>query len=158
MQGMLHRAGLVERVEVDSAGTGDWHVGDAADLRTREAAQRRGMAITHRARQLVAADFQRFDWLLAMDRSHELFMAKMQAQVGGRAEVRLLRSFEVSGPPTAVPMPSQWGADNATDVPDPYYGDRTGFELVLDLCESACRGLLIHVQQRLAGLIHHRMD
>lgn len=136
MQRLIDDAGLSSRVELDSAGTGSWHVGEEADVRTRNAARRRGLGITHRARQLVPADLRSFDLLLAIDTGHLLHLQAMLQRHGGRAEVALLRSFDPQ-------------AGDELDIPDPYYGDRAGFEQVLDLCEAACRGLLVHVQDRL---------
>lgn len=136
MQLLVEEAGLSAQVELDSAGTGSWHVGEQADVRTRNAARRRGLGITHRARQLVPADLRAFDLLLAIDTSHLQHLQAMRARHGGSAELALLRAFDPA-------------AGDDLDIPDPYYGDRGGFELVLDQCEAACRGLLAHVQARL---------
>lgn len=135
MQRLVDDAGLGDRIRLDSAGTGHWHVGERADPRTREAAAARGIAIPHRARQLVAADLDRFDLLVAMDASN---LAKIRTLVGTRAapEVHLLRAFDPAAPPGA-------------EVPDPYAGGEDGFHHVLDLCEAACRPLLDHVRGRL---------
>lgn len=137
MQRLVDDAGLSTQVELDSAGTGSWHLGEEADVRTRNAARRRGLGITHRARQLVPVDLRTFDLLLAIDHAHLLHMRAMIQRHGGRAELALLRSFDPE-------------AGEDLDIPDPYYGDRAGFELVLDQCEAACRGLLAHVQARLS--------
>ena len=125
-------AGLADRVTIDSCGTGSWHVGELPDPRTCEAAARRGIVLDHRARQLVVADLERFDLLLAMDGSN---LAAIERLASGRATPRraLLRSFDADAEPNA-------------DVPDPYAGGRDGFEEVLDQCERACRGLLAHVR------------
>ena len=128
-------AGLRDRVTIDSAGTGNWHVGELPDPRTREAAARRGIVLDHHARQLVAADLDRFDLLLAMDGSNLAAIARLAR---GRTTPRyaLLLSFDPDATPDA-------------DVPDPYAGGTDGFELVLDQCERACRGLLAHVRASL---------
>lgn len=130
----LRAAGLEDRVQVDSAGTGDWHVGKAPDSRTRQAAQRRGYDLSAlRARQVEAADFQRFDLILAMDQSN---LRNLQAlrPAGAQADLDLyLRRFDLA----------------LDEVPDPYYGGEDGFEQVLDLIEQASEALLAEIRGRL---------
>ena len=135
MQRLVDDAGLAGRIALDSAGTGDWHVGEPADPRTRAAAARRGLAIPHRARQLITADLEHFDLLVAMDRDN---LANIRRMAGGRAEPasQLLRAFDPDAPEGA-------------EVPDPYSGGPAGFDDVLDLCERACRGLLRYAWDRL---------
>ncbi len=119
---------------IDSAGTGDWHVGSPPDRRTVMAARKRGYELGRlRARQVTAQDFHDFDLLLAMDRRN---LADLQSlrPVGGMAEVKLFLEFA-----------AQAGVE---EVPDPYYGGPEGFEEVLDLCEAASRGLLAHLRRR----------
>ncbi|MBM5798673.1 MAG: low molecular weight phosphotyrosine protein phosphatase [Cyanobacteria bacterium K_Offshore_0m_m2_072] len=126
----LAQAGATERFVVDSAGTGGWHVGNPADRRMREAASRRGITLTSRARQLEPGDLQRFDHILTMDASNldQVQALARKAGSGSRASieplVRYCRRFE------------------ASEVPDPYYGGDAGFEQVLDLLDDACAGLL----------------
>jgi protein-tyrosine phosphatase len=136
MEKLIAEAGLADRVTIDSAGTGAYHCGEDADPRTRAAAARRGLEITHLARQFTAADLDRFDLLIAMDGEN---LAKLRRLIGQRPapELRLLRSFDPTAPSEAA-------------VPDPYYagGDR-GFEEVLDQCERACAGLLAYARERL---------
>ena len=130
----LKAAGLQDRVEVASAGTGDWHVGKAPDARTRRAAQLRGYDLSQqRAQQVSAADFNRYDLILAMDKSN-LGNLKAMQPTAAKAELDLfLRRF-----------------DGAVDeVPDPYYGGEQGFERVLDLIEHACSALVIELKGRL---------
>lgn len=136
MRHLVDRAGLADRVALDSAGTGHWHVGEPADPRSRAAAVKRGVEISHRARQFVAADFDRFDLVVAMDREN---YAALRQMIGDRAtpELRLLRSFDPA-------------AGEAAEVPDPYSGGPAGFEEVLDLCERACQGLIAHIRGRLS--------
>jgi len=130
----LREAGLEGRIQVDSAGTGDWHVGKAPDSRTRQAALRRGYDLSAlRARQVVAADFQRFDLVLAMDQNNLAHLQRLQPQ-GESAELDLfLRRYQLT----------------LDEVPDPYYGGEEGFEQVLDLLEQACDALLIELRGRL---------
>lgn len=130
----LREAGLEPRVTVDSAGTGDWHVGKAPDARTRVAAMRRGYDLSAlRARQVCKADFGEFDLILAMDLAN-LADLKRLGQGAGTAELDLfLRRY----------------AGELDEVPDPYYGGEAGFEQVLDLIERACDALLLEVKGRL---------
>ncbi len=135
MARLLDEAGLADRVELDSAGTGAWHAGELPDPRTRAAARKRGLELVHRARQLRRTDLDRFDLVLVMDGAnlrHVTLMAEQRA----RAEIRLLRSFDPTAPEGAA-------------VPDPYDGGAKGFDEVLDICERACAGLLAHVRASL---------
>ncbi len=136
MRHLVEQAGLVDRIEVDSAGTGDWHLGHAPDARTVDAARRRGLALDHRARLFTADDFARFDLILAMDGKNLHNVQAMATTEEQRAKVRMLRGFDPAAPPDA-------------EVPDPYYGGADGFEEVFDVCEAACRGLLDHLRPRL---------
>jgi len=121
-------------LEVDSAGTAGYHVGEPPDPRTRQAATRRGYDLsTLRARVVEPADFERFDLILAMDREN-LRVLRRRAPAHVHERVRLFLEFA----PEAGPE----------DVPDPYYGGPNGFEEVLDLVETATRGLLAHLRQR----------
>jgi protein-tyrosine phosphatase len=121
-------------LEVDSAGTADYHVGQPPDPRTRAAAARRGYDLSAlRARTVDAADFERFDLILAMDREN-LAALKRRAPSHAHERLRLFLEFAPDAP---------------EDVPDPYYGGPNGFEEVLDLVETATRGLLTHLRQRL---------
>jgi protein-tyrosine phosphatase len=130
MRGLLREQGLEGVVEVDSAGTGAWHVGDPPDARATAAARARGITLSGAARQIAAADFSDYDLILAADRRN---LRELQAVLpaGARAKLHLLREFD----------PASAGGEDL-DVPDPYYGGDEGFEHVLDLVEAACRGLL----------------
>jgi protein-tyrosine phosphatase len=121
-------------IEVDSAGTAGYHVGEPPDLRTRQAAHRRGYDMSPlRARIVEPRDFEDFDLILAMDREN-LKVLNHRAPVHARERVRLFLEF---APDAAT-----------TEVPDPYYGGPNGFEEVLDLVEAATQGLLQHLRQR----------
>ena len=123
---VARRAG--EAVEVDSAGTHAYHVGEPPDSRAIVAARRRGIEMEHlRARLVSREDFLRFDRLLAMDEQNLEHLRRL-APAGHRAELRLFLEYAP--------------ALGRKDVPDPYYGGETGFEQVLDLVEEASRGLL----------------
>lgn len=121
-------------IEVDSAGTHDYHVGDPPDARAIAAARRRGIELAHlRARMVEAEDFQRFDLIVAMDRLNRATLLERSPE-SCRSRVRLFTEF---GPDSAI-----------EDVPDPYYGGALGFERMLDLIEEAAAGLLDAVLAR----------
>jgi protein-tyrosine phosphatase len=136
MERLVRDAGLAERVALDSAGTGAWHVGELPDPRSRAAAKKRGYEVTHRARKFVAADFDRFDLVLAMDVDNLASLERLARGRPAAPPIRLLRAFDASAP-------------DGAEVPDPYSGEDDGFEDVLDICERACRGLLAHIRTRL---------
>jgi protein-tyrosine phosphatase len=120
-------------VEVDSAGTADYHIGEPPDLRSQRAAMRRGIDLGGlRARQVTPADFSYFDLILAMDRGNLLELESMRPN-NSRARVELFL---------------QYAPDSGRlEVPDPYYRDAGGFEEVLDLTAAASRGLLAALQK-----------
>ena len=128
-------AGLEEQILIDSAGTGDWHIGRAPDPRTREAAARRGYQMdTLRARQVSPQDFYEFDVVLAMDNTN---LADLQAMQPADVNVTLGRFLDYST------------AASVKEVPDPYYGGEDGFDRVLDLIEGGADGLLDALRERL---------
>jgi protein-tyrosine phosphatase len=138
MRHVIEEAGMTGEVELDSAGTGSWHVGSAPDERATAAARGRGVTLAGEARQVRPADFEDFDLVLAMDRAN---LRDLVALAGGDAggRIRLLREFD-----PGVGGPSSSGGD--LDVPDPYYGASGGFEEVFDLVDAACRGLLEEIR------------
>lgn len=133
MRHLVKQEGLAARVAISSAGTGDWHVGDARDKRSHAVGLARGIPLEGRARQFTSASFDGCDYALAMDRSNRDELLRLARTDADRAKVRLLRSFDAAAPPDA-------------EVPDPYYGGPRGFEEVFDLCEAACRGLIAHLR------------
>ena len=133
MRHLLARARLSDRVHVESAGTGGWHVGEPADRRSVAHAKRRGVVLDRRAQQLTANYFARFDLLVVADAQNLANVRRLAPSDAERAKVRLLRSFEP-------------GAALGAEVPDPYTGGPDGFEEVLDICERACDGLLAHLR------------
>lgn len=128
-EGVLRRriddAGLTDEIEVDSAGTGGWHVGEAPDRRATAAAGRRGIALAGQARQIGPADFDEFDLILAVD-DENLTRLRRMAPPGAAGRVRKL---------------------DREDVPDPYYGGPDGFDHVLDQVIRACDDLLDELRQ-----------
>ena len=125
---MAERRGIAGRFHIDSAGTGNWHVGNPPDQRASQAARERGIDISNlRARQVDAGDFELFDLVIAMDRANQLALLEL-AGLNHSSKVRLMLEYS-----------EQWTGE---DVPDPYYGGDHGFDLVLDLIEEACNNLL----------------
>jgi protein-tyrosine phosphatase len=129
----VEAAGLMEQVRIDSAGTGAWHVGEPPDVRATAAAMQRGYDLSPiRARQVTPADFERFDYILAMDRSNLMHLESLcPSDYPGH-----LGLFLAFHPGTSI-----------AEVPDPYYGGDQGFEEVLDLVECAGDGLLRAMEQ-----------
>ena len=124
---LVKRNGLTKDFEIDSAGTHAYHVGEAPDKRSIQAARKRGIEMKDlRARQVVADDFNRFDYLIAMDEANLLGMTSL-VSVDKQQKASLMMSYTDT---------------EYAEVPDPYYGQGDGFELVLDLLEQACQGLL----------------
>ena len=113
-------------LEIDSAGTGDYHIGDAPDPRSQRAAMRRSIDLSGlRARQVTPQDFAHFDLILAMDRGNLRDLQSIQP-IASHARLRLFMEY----------------AGGDLDIPDPYYGDAAAFERVLDLTTAASRGLI----------------
>jgi protein-tyrosine phosphatase len=126
MRGLVAEAGLEAEIEVESAGTGDWHVGYPPDDRSVAAAAERGVELTGEARQVAHGDFDGFDLLIAMDRQNQRDLLRLARSDKDREKVRLLRSY----------------ADGELDVPDPYYGGEDGFAEVVEIVERSCRALM----------------
>jgi protein-tyrosine phosphatase len=123
--------GMAQRVEVDSAGTHGWHAGEPPDARAQAHGARRGYDLAPlRARRVQAADFERFDLILAMDRDNLANLLELRP-AAAETRVELLMRFA--------------RRHAVEEVPDPYYGAADGFERVLDLIEDACDGLLAHL-------------
>jgi len=136
---LVAREGLEDQFVVDSAGTGSWHVGKPADRRMLAAADRRGIALPSRARQIDPADLGRFDRILTMDNDNlaavEALVRKGQPATGGERAL-------------IEPITRHSRQFSLQEVPDPYFGGEEGFEQVLDLLEDACGGLLDQLKPR----------
>jgi protein-tyrosine phosphatase len=131
-QHLASDSGLTGAVEVDSAGTGAWHVGNSSDPRAIEVAQRHGITLGSRARQVREEDFFGFDLILAMDRSNLRDLEALRDGITDReptADLRLFREFDPE-------------ADGDLDVPDPYFGGPGGFDTVYEMIVRTCRGIL----------------
>ena len=130
----IREAGLDHAVDVDSAGTHSYHVGEPPDRRAQAAARARGYELSgQRARRLVADDFRNFDYVLVMD-DENLRNARTLQPSDGRARLHRFLEFAGSRP--------------EREVPDPYYGGAQGFATVMDLVEEAATGFLSHLRQR----------
>jgi len=127
------QAGMTERLDIDSAGTHAYHAGEPPDRRARAAAERRGMSLDNiSARRVMIEDFERFDYIIAMDEDN-LARLHDESPDEHRGKLRLFLEF---------------GGGDEREVPDPYYGGAAGFERVLDLVEAASRGLLETLSHR----------
>ena len=127
--GLVRDKGLAGKFEIDSAGTGGWHVGQPADKRMQKHAVKRGFNLTSIARQFNPEyDFDHFDLIIAMDDEN---VAELHSLARNSHDVKKIHKM--------TDYSKEW---KYTEVPDPYYGGDEGFELVLDLLEDACEGLL----------------
>ncbi len=132
-ESLVTRSGLDHAIAVDSCGTGDWHVGHPPDRRAAAEARKRGYELGHlRARQVTPGDFDRFHYILAMDRTN-------------LADLRAMRPARFQGH-LGLFLGYAQGA-GVEEVPDPYYGPEDGFSQVLDLVEAASEGLLEEIRR-----------
>ena len=129
---------LSDRVRVDSAGTGAWHLGDPPDPRSMEVAVRHGIALRGRARRVSVEDFNEFDYIFAMDRSNLRDLRYLESEGDGGALLTLFREFD----------PHQ---DGDLDVPDPYYGGPDGFDLMFDMIDRTCAAFVEHLLTELSS-------
>ncbi len=131
---MAQARGLAQQLLIDSAGTSSWHIDSAPDARTQVAAANRGYDLSAlRGRQVSPRDFERFDYILAMDHSNLAHLTAM-APNGFSGHLGLMLEF---------------GTSSVEEVPDPYHGGAAGFENVLDLLEESCAHLLDDIERRL---------
>jgi len=130
----VERAGLSNAIQIDSAGTHDYHIGEAPDTRTQHAARQRGYDLSLlRGRQVEVADFSHFDYVLAMDEGNLAILQRLRPQEA-TSHLGLFLEFARH--------------HREREVPDPYYGGADGFERVLDMVEDAAEGLLQHLGKR----------
>ena len=130
----VERAGLAEFILIDSAGTHDYHIGEPPDTRTQHAARQRGYEMGGlRGRQVQSADFERFDYVLAMDKANLVILQYLTPR-GCKTKAQLFLDYARH--------------HKESEVPDPYYGGVQGFEHVLDMVEDAAQELLQHIRQR----------
>lgn len=129
LRSMVERRGLSEQIGVDSAGTYSGHAGDLPDERMRRAAARRGYALTHRARPIREEDFDAFDRIIVMDDMNYETVHRLAPSREAAQKIFRMTEFCRRFP-------------DRTYVPDPYYEGREGFELVLDMLEDGCEGIM----------------
>ena len=132
---LVAEAGLAQAFHVESFGIGDWHVGDRPDPRTVRAAEARGYRLESRAQQWKIRDFDRFDHVVAMDRTHRASLLRFATNDAMKAKISLARDHVAGGPRDA-------------DVPDPYYGEVEGFDEVVAICLDACTALFAELRQK----------
>ena len=125
---LVEEAGLSGSFQIDSAGTGAWHVGEPPDARAARVARGRGVEMRGHARQVTIEDLARFDYVLAMDHENLSELRRMARAGSATAEIELLRAWD--------PEP------DGDEVPDPYYGGASGFENVFEIVSRSCRNLL----------------
>jgi protein-tyrosine phosphatase len=126
---LAKKAGVAEKYEVDSAGTGSWHIGDSPDARMRRVAAAHGLEYDGRSRQIRPADFDYFDLFLVMDGENFEDMLALTQNPEQQRKIHRLREFDPQG-------------DDLAGVPDPYYGGIQGFEEVYVMIERSVKGLL----------------
>jgi protein-tyrosine phosphatase len=116
---LIEKSGLSKSVEIDSAGTASYHIGELPDHRMRDTARKNGIELVRTARQFVASDFSEFDYILAMDSSNLNDMLSLKPDGQTKAQVFLMREFDE--------------LEKGASVPDPYYGGLNGFDEVYDI-------------------------
>lgn len=135
MRHLVVQEGLEDEIELDSAGTGSWHVGSPPDARATATAASMGVRLAGAARRIEREDLEQFDLILAMDRANLGDLRALAWSAEEREKLRLLREFDPAS------------AGNADlDVPDPYYGGVDGFGTVFELVRAACEGLLADIR------------
>ena len=134
LQKIARDRSLSESVHIESSGMGAWHIGELADVRMRECANRRGLSLESRAQQFERGDFEKFDYILAADRV--IFQDLMDLAV-------------VKSKKDKVYIMTHYSRKYAgEDIPDPYFGEGEGFDLALDILEDSCEGLINHLFER----------
>ncbi|MBC7485329.1 MAG: low molecular weight phosphotyrosine protein phosphatase [Cytophagaceae bacterium] len=132
---LVKERGLIQSIELDSAGTGAYHIGSDPDRRAQQVCLSRGIILQHQARQVHRKDFDSFDYILAMDSDNQEALKK----IAPHDRLFLMRSFDAT-------------AQDDLNVPDPYYGGIEGFHEVYDMLYRAANGLLDHILEEKAGV------
>ena len=128
-ENLIKNQELEDMIQVSSAGTGHWHVGNPPDRRMQATAQKYGISLDTRAEQFQPSDFKRFDLVLAMDESNLSILESYSEDAMENGKLRLFRSFDPEN-------------NGDLDVPDPYYGGDKGFELVYQMVDRTCPEIL----------------
>lgn len=129
----ISQKGLHLKIEADSCGTSNYHIGDMPDERTQANALKNGISIYHRGRQLREHDLEHFDLILAMDRSNYQNILRLPKAADHEHKLALMRQFD---PEKAH-----------DDVPDPYYGGERGFQEVFEILNRSTEQLLLHIEK-----------
>ncbi len=130
LQQLVDAQGLTGQVQVDSAGTSSYHIGEPADARMRASAAERGIELKSRSRMVAERDFERFDLIIAMDSAN--YQSLEQTAGGPTSKLKMMSDYLEGEDRDKYP----------SDVPDPYYGEDDGFSYVLDMLRAACPNLL----------------
>ena len=132
--GLVEKSGLSGKIETDSAGTSNYHIGESPDPRTLEIVAKYGLENNSRGRQLTEADFIQFDYIIVMDQSNLADSKQLMTSDSSQAKIFLMRDFD----------------DNPTkkDVPDPYWSGQDGFEKVYQILLRSCQNFLTYLQQQ----------
>jgi protein-tyrosine phosphatase len=139
MKHVVANHGLEDSFHIDSAGIGSWHVGQLPDRRMRACGERHGYPFDSRARQFRPEDYDRFDYIVAMDEENRHDLLRQARKEEDRKKLLMMADYLQHHPRQQV-------------IPDPYFGDKADFELVIDLLEDACEGLLERLTRRVAKL------
>ncbi|MDD4109016.1 MAG: low molecular weight phosphotyrosine protein phosphatase [Prolixibacteraceae bacterium] len=132
-KGIVRNTGTDEKYIIDSAGISDWHVGETADKRMQKHAIKRGYSLDSISRQFdPETDFDSFDMIIGMDDKNIEDLKRLARNNTDLGKIHKMTDFSI-----------EWSYD---EIPDPYYGGYEGFELVLDLLEDSCKGLLEYIQ------------
>ncbi|MEM9674936.1 MAG: low molecular weight protein-tyrosine-phosphatase [Bacteroidota bacterium] len=132
--GLVERAGLVGKIETDSAGTSNYHIGELPDPRTLEIVAKYGLESNSRGRQLTKADFDQFDYIIVMDQSNFADSKRLMTADSSQAKLFLMRDFD--------DQPTE------KDVPDPYWSGKDGFEQIYQILLRSCQNFLTYLQQQ----------
>lgn len=135
MKKMVEDENLQDKIFVDSAGTSSWHEGELPDDRMRKHGDRRGYDFCSRARGFKSSDFNNFDYIIVMDGNNYNNVKKLASSEEDLSKIYKMTHFSLN--------------KTRDDVPDPYYGGPDGFELVMDLLEDACKGLLKEIKTKI---------
>lgn len=127
----INERGIAHLFHVDSCGTGDYHIGQLPDPRTRKNSMANGVTLEHRCRQITEEDLRHFDLILAMDDTNYMNILKLDGASEHTAKIRMMRSFEVD--------------TDETNVPDPYFGNERDFQEVFEILDRCTEGLLSHL-------------
>ncbi len=131
---LVREEGLEDKIHIDSAGTSGWHIGEPPDPRTIEVAQKNGVPIEHYGKEVAPSDFEKFDYIIAMDDSNLADLERLHGRARhNKAQLFKMRDFDDIG--------------TGGDVPDPYYGGPDGFDKVFDLLRRSSRNLLEKIKK-----------